>query len=130
MNDILKFKWESDFEWEYRMKIHEISLKIVDFLNMANIKNTNEDYKRIYKGISNQLDKLYLINVPENYVDTYNNLVEGVKHYLSGYQIMLDIDLKDKKNSSKIVKAGQFIEIGTCYCKISSFKSIQYMEGH
>lgn len=128
MNGILKLKWETDLEFEYRTKIYIISLEIVKYLNMSNVNNTNSDYKRIYTGIENQLQKLELINVPESYINMYSNLIAGVKHYLTGYKMMIDIDLKDNKNSSKIVKAGQFIEIGASYCKISSFESVQYLE--
>lgn len=128
MNGILKLKWETGLEFEYRTKIYIISLEIVKYLNMSNVNNTNSDYKKIYRGIENQLQKLELINVPDSYINSYNNLIEGVKHYIKGYKIMVDIDLKDNKNSSIIIKAGQFIEIGACYCKISSFESVQYLE--
>lgn len=128
MNGIFKLKGETDLEFEYRTKIYIISLEIVKYLNMSNVNNTNSDYKKIYRGIEKQLQKLELINVPESYENMFSNLVEGIKHYLEGYRMMLDIDLKDNKNSSIIIKAGQFIEIGACYCKISSFESVQYLE--
>lgn len=128
MNGILKLKWETDLEFEYRTKIYIISLEIVKYLNMSNVNNTNSDYKRIYRGIENQLQKLELINVPESYNDSYLYLIKGLEKYLEGYSIMLDLDLLNEKNSKMIVKAGQYIEIGTCYCKISSFESVQYLE--
>lgn len=128
MDGVIKLKWETDEEWHYRSNIYMISITVAKFLEKANVNNTNHDYRIIYNGIRNQLSKLELLNVPKNYNDMYYYLVQGLKSYLEGYKIMLDLDLRDEKNVKQITKAGQFIEIGVCYCKISSFESIKYLE--
>ncbi len=128
MDDVIKLKWETDLEWHYRSSIYMISITVAKFLEKSNVNNTNRDYQIIYNGIEKQLQKLELLNVPKNYNDMYYYLVQGIKHYLKGFKIMLDLDLKDKKNSKVIVKAGQYIEIGVCFCKISAFESTKYIE--
>ncbi len=128
MNSVIKLKWETDEEWSYRSSIYMISITVANFLEKANVNNTNKDYRIMYNGIEKQLAKLELLNVPKNYNDMYYYLVQGLKSYLEGYKIMLDLDLKDNKNSVLIIKAGQYIEIGVCYCKISAFESTKYIE--
>jgi len=128
MDSVIKLKWETDLEWHYRSSIYMISITVAKFLEKSNVKNTNTDYKIIYNGIEKQLTKLKNLNVPESYNDSYLYLIKGLEKYLEGYSIMLDLDLLNEKNSKMIVKAGQYIEIGVCFCKISAFESTKYIE--
>ncbi|MBN2545724.1 MAG: hypothetical protein JXB50_08005 [Spirochaetes bacterium] len=128
MEKLIKLPNESDWEYEYRENIINISNQVSKYLNMNKQGNTINDFKIMKNGIKKQYDNLLILNVPEKYKISYGHLKEALEYYIEGYEILVGLDLKDDKNSQKIIEVGKFIEIGTCFTKISSFEYLRTLK--
>lgn len=127
--EILKFKWENDFEYKYRNTIHQISTevqKVMGHLSLYSGKE-NPDYSPVLKIIQEQYDKLLKQDIPLIYLETNKLLVKGYQYYIKAFKrliyIFKNMNLQDQKTFSEVQFCGKLIECGTAYVKICSISN-------
>jgi hypothetical protein len=133
----VKFRWESDCEFNYRNTVRFISNNVSKLLrSMQEVSKRNNDYK----PIRNELQKFFEIlknsktlQVPLTYNITHNFLIQGYEYYIKGLDILIDSIENEKakssnKNISNLNKAATFIEVGNSFTRIVSCKNFEMFE--
>jgi hypothetical protein len=127
--EILKFKWENDFEYKYRKTIHEISTEVQKVMGTLANLHTGEspDYSPVLEIIQEQYNKLVKQDIPLIYLETNKLLVKGYQYYIKAFKRLIyifeNMNLQDQKTFSEVEFCGKLIECGTAYVKICSISN-------
>lgn len=132
MNEnFIRFKWETDNEYNYRYLIHNMSGMLHGLISkFGEVIKKTPDYKDMLKKIEYIYKTLFEFDVPDCYTKSDRYLREGIEYYIKATKIMADEIEKELKNrnASEINKAGKFIETGTAFIKITACKNFEIFE--
>lgn len=138
-SNIVKFKWEKDHEYNYRINVSKLSINVSNILNtfvsLANQANPN------YLPALNSMQSIYgeytkLIE-PDIYFEFHTVYRQGLEYYIKGLTLLVSTfrEKKEKKLAnndkgliSKVVKASTLIDAAACYLKISNVKNMELFE--
>jgi len=118
----MKFKWETQIEYEYREGINKIAGEVGKIL-LATKKMP--DYKLTFDEISKKISQLKRMVTPICYDEIKKLLIEGYSYYLKGYRLLFDLD---KINDELTTKAALFINCANSYVKIVTCKNLELLE--
>lgn len=123
----MKFKWETQTEYEYRTEMNKTAEKMGKILaNTEKIAQQKKpDYKETIESIIKEINRLKRMVVPTCYDNIHLFLLEGYSYYLKGYQLLINKELND----NIINKAALFINCGNSFSRITTVKNLELLEG-
>lgn len=140
MKKNIKFKWETDNQFEYRQKIEKISNKISLALGKMQKALKDLNYENILKEIEEEYNILKNmkkgIDVPLLYVEQHSIIFNGVEYYVKAFKLLVastkEINFEKineaKKQTALINKASTFIMTGNAFMTIATTKSLEVFE--
>lgn len=128
---IIPFKWETDFEFKYRIEDNKIIVSIRKLLYLLDEKNP--DYRELLIEINSIKRKYSYIICPEIYKETNNLTKQAIEYYLKGFQLLYDnlinkTTYKKDGTSAAVVKASKMIETGNHFISIIIVKEFENFE--
>jgi hypothetical protein len=138
-NDVIKLKWETNEEYEYRNNIYYFSDKLNKILgDLANLaKQSLPNYQPMLDKVRSNYGRFIKLLVPYNYQPFHDLYKNGLEYYIKGLTILVNafINKKEKKLPdndknviSKITKAGNFFQAGDAYFRIANTKNFELFE--
>ena len=128
----IKFRWESEVEYNYRNVISKVSGKVGQVLRDIDeiSKQEKPDYAPVKEEVRKNKNEVKRLLVPECYQLTNDMLLEGYDYYLRAFDILIFefIVNNDKVNINKINKAATFIEAGNSFMNIVACKNFELFE--
>ena len=138
-NDVIKFKWETDEEYEYRNNIYYFSDKLNKILrDLENLaKQSLPNYQPMLDKIRSSYGRFIKLLVPDCYQSFHDLYKSGLEYYMKGLVILVNTFNDKKENKlpdndkniiAKITKAGNFFHAGDAYFRIANTKNFELFE--
>ena len=138
-DDVIKFKWETDEEYEYRNNIYLFSDKLNKILgDLANLaKQSLPNYQPMLDKIRSNYGRFIKLLVPDCYQSFHDLYKSGLEYYMKGLVILVNTFIDKKENKlpdndknviAKITKAGNFFHAGDAYFRIANTKNFELFE--
>ena len=138
-NDVIKFKWETDEEYEYRNNIYYFSDKLNKILrDLENLaKQSLPNYQPMLDKIRSSYGRFIKLLIPDCYQSFHDLYKSGLEYYMKGLVILVNTFIDKKENKlpdndknviAKITKAGNFFQAGDAYFRIANTKNFELFE--
>jgi len=138
-NDIIKFRWETNEEYDYRNNIYLFSDKLNKILgDLENLaKQSLPNYQPMLDKIRSNYGRFIKLLVPDCYQPFHDLYKSGLEYYMKGLVILVNTFIDKKENKlpdndknviAKITKAGNFFHAGDAYFRIANTKNFELFE--
>jgi hypothetical protein len=138
-NDVIKLKWETNEEYDYRNNIYLFSDKLNKILgDLENLaKQSLPNYQPMLDKVRSNYGRFIKLLVPDCYKDFHNLYKSGLEYYMKGLVILVNTFIDKKENKlpdndknviAKITKAGNFFQAGDAYFRIANTKNFELFE--
>lgn len=138
-NEVVKFRWEDDKQYNYRITVSNLSGNVSKALNKLEelAVKANPNYMIVLEPIKSLYGKFVKLDTPEIYQNFHSTYREGIEYYIKGLELLVKtfrekiekgLSNKDKIIISKAVKASTLMRAGAAFFEISSIKNMELFD--